>query len=84
MLFSRKHSFFAKIKDPALQKATQLAIVLHQKPSEILALKGSKTWLLEVDYQLIMEALEKASTGEEETKEEKIRRMKEWRRQKSQ
>jgi len=37
---------------------------------------------LEVDYQLMMGALEKAATGEEETADEKKRKMIEWHRQK--
>jgi len=44
----------------------------------LLELKGDKRWLFEVDYQLVMNALEKMSTGEEETTEEKIEEMKKW------
>jgi len=41
-----------------------------------LKLNGEDTWLLEVDYRLLMDALEKFSTGQEETDEEKIEKMK--------
>jgi len=43
-----------------------------------LRLKGDETWLLEVDYQLLMDAWEKMSIGEEETTEEKIEKMRKW------
>lgn len=59
-----------------MQKAAQLALVLHKRPSKVLGLKGFETWLLEVDYQLVMEALE--STNEEGSIEEKKQKMKEW------
>ena len=79
-----KQRFFANLKDPALQKAAQLAVVLHRRPSEILKLKGDELWLLEVDYQLVMNALEKASSSnQDETVQEKTRKIKEWKNGKS-
>jgi len=41
-------------------------------------LKGTETWLLEIDYQLVMDAMKQLSTGEEETPEEKTEKIKQW------
>lgn len=70
--------FFAALKDPRLRKAVQLALLLRKRPSEILNLEGSEAWLLEVDYRLLMDEIERASTGEDESPEEKVKKMKEW------
>ena len=61
-----------------MEKAAQLAVLIHRRPSELLELKGSKAWLLEVDYQLVMNALEKMTTGKEMTAQEKAEKIKEW------
>jgi hypothetical protein len=61
-----------------VEKAAQLAIMIHRRPSELLELRGSKAWLLEVDYQLVMNALERMTTGKEMTDQEKAEKIKEW------
>jgi hypothetical protein len=73
-----KQGFFARIKDPALRKAAQLALVLHVRPSEILALKGSETWLVEVDHTLVADELERMTGGSDVTVEEKKADMRKW------
>jgi hypothetical protein len=55
-----------------------MALVLHRRPSEILHLKGSEVWLLEVDYELLTSELERMATGDEETPEEKASKIREW------
>ena len=62
-----------------MEKAAQLAIMIHRRPSELLELEGSRAWLLEVDYQLVMNALERMTTGKEMTNQEKAQKIKEWR-----
>ena len=62
------------LQDPTLIKATQLALILHKLPSEIL--KNSTAESLELDYQLIAKEIHKQT--EEGEKEEKINKMKEW------
>lgn len=77
-----KQGFFARVKDPALRKAAQLAVVLHKRPSEILALKGSETWLLQVDHTLVADELERMAGGSDVTVEEKKADMREWKERK--
>jgi len=48
-----------------------------------LKLRDSEIWLLEVDYQLIMQTLEKMSTGEDETAEQKREKVRQWKNGKS-
>jgi len=73
-----KQGFFARINDPALRKAAQLGLVLHIRPSEILALKGSETWLLQVDHTLVTSELERMAGNSDVTVEEKEADMRKW------
>ena len=55
-----------------------MSLLIHKRPSELLNLKGSKLFLFEVDYLLITQEIERIAEGKDETEEEKIKKIKEW------
>ena len=55
-----------------------MSLMLHKRPSKLLNLKGSKLFLFEVDYQLIAQEMERLAEEKDETEEEKIKKIKEW------
>ena len=55
-----------------------MSLLIHKRPSELLNLKGSKLFLFEVDYLLITQEIERIAEGENETEQEKIKKIKEW------
>jgi hypothetical protein len=65
-----------------MRKTAQLALLLHRRPSELLGVKDkSSVWLLEFDYQLLQREAE--SLQQEENREEKIEKIREWKRRRS-
>ena len=55
-----------------------MSLLIHKRPSELLSLKGSKLFLFEVDYLLITQEIERIAEEKDETEEEKIKKIKEW------
>ena len=55
-----------------------MSLLIHKRPSELLNLEGSKLFLFEVDYLLITQEIERIAEGKDETEQEKIKKMKEW------
>ena len=55
-----------------------MSLLIHKRPSELLSLKGSKLFLFEVDYLLITQEIERIAEGKDETEQEKIKKIKEW------
>lgn len=64
--------------DRALNEAAFIGLLTREQPSKILRLQGSETFLLEVDFLLLKTALEKMSTGKDETDEQRDAKMKKW------
>lgn len=58
-----------------LTQASQVAVLLGKRPSEILRLEGSEAWLFEVDYQLVG----KAVGNKDGELSGKVRKIREWR-----
>ena len=55
-----------------------MSLLFHKRPSELLNLKGSPMFLFEVDYQLVSREMKRLTEGKDESEEEKIKKMKEW------
>ena len=55
-----------------------MSLLIHKRPSELLNLEGSKLFLFEVDYLLITQEIERIAEGKDETEQEKIKKIKEW------
>lgn len=63
------------LQNPNVIKAAELALWLHKSPSQLLSLKINSTRAFHVDHAIIMGYL---TLGEEESEEEKVKKMKVW------
>ena len=58
------------IQNPWIFQATELGLILHERPSKLLNLKKSEVELLNIDYEIMRQYF--SLMQEEKTSEEKI------------